>query len=390
MRTPAPQLTASAMDPCFRAEEVSFVVAQIAGNAETAVAAERRSWIDQVLGRRRRRGGPALRAGERVGAHLDRHSTWLHNSLRGAAALAGAVLAADLVHAEHAFWVVLGTLSVLRSNALSTGQSVVRALLGTVLGIIVGAGIVLAVGTNTTLLWVLLPPAILVTGVAPAAISFAAGQAAFTVTAAHPLRPAGPGGLKTGFIRVADVALGGAVSLVVGLLLWPRGAGSVLGTALAEAYVDAAATSPMRSTGRGRRDADAPTAEALRAASASRRLDDTFRGYLAERGSKPVPLEDVTQLVNGVAGLRLHGDAVSDLSRRDGPAQQQLVAARWTWRRGSRRSRRASPAGARCRDRPRRTIRPRTRAPPWRRCGQRTISKPSAGSRLRSSSLPAP
>ena len=41
----------------------------------------------------------------------------------------------------------------------------------------------LAVGTNTTVLWVLLPAAILVTGVAPAAISFAAGQAAFTVTA---------------------------------------------------------------------------------------------------------------------------------------------------------------------------------------------------------------
>ena len=63
----------------------------------------------------------------------------------------------------------------------------------------------------------------------------------------------------------------------------------------------------------------------MRAASASRRLDDTFRGYLAERGAKPVPLEDVTRLVNGVAGIRLHADAVADLSRRDGPAQQELV-----------------------------------------------------------------
>jgi len=318
--TPA-SVTASALDPCFRAEEVSFVVGQIAGNAETALAAERRSWIDQVLGRQPTNVAALLSsAGERVGAHLDRHSTWLHNSLRGAAALAGAVLAADLAHAEHGFWVVLGTLSVLRSNALSTGQSVVRALLGTVVGIIVGAGIVLAVGTNTTLLWVLLPPAILVTGVAPAAISFAAGQAAFTVTALILFDLLAPGGLETGFIRVADVALGGAVSLVVGLLLWPRGAGSVLGTAVAEAYVDAAAyvADAIHRGLDGGPDGDAPTAEALRAASASRRLDDTFRGYLAERGSKPVPLEDVTQLVNGVAGLRLAGDAVSDLWRRDG------------------------------------------------------------------------
>jgi hypothetical protein len=305
MRSGVPS-TASALNPCFRAQEVSYVVAQIAANAETAVAADRRGWLDQLLGRAPT-GIPDLLAvaDERAAAHLDRHSTWLHNSLRGAAALAGAVLAADVVKAEHAFWVVLGTLSVLRSNALSTGQSVVRAVLGTVAGMVVGAVIVLVVGTNTAVLWVLLPPAILVTGVAPAAISFAAGQAAFTVTALILFDLLAPGGLQIGLIRVEDVALGGAVSLAVGVLLWPRGAVEVLGTALA--------------------------AEALRAAGASRRLDDTFRGYLAERGSKPVPLEDVTRLVNGVAGIRLHADAVDDLWRRDGvsdgdgPARQDLV-----------------------------------------------------------------
>ena len=43
------------------------------------------------------------------------------------------------------------------------------------------------------------------------------------------------------------------------------------------------------------------------------RLDDTFRGYLAERGAKKVPLAEVTALVTGVAGLRLAADAVIDL-----------------------------------------------------------------------------
>ena len=37
------------------------------------------------------------------------------------------------------------------------------------------------IGTNTTLLWFLLPPAVLLAGLAPAAISFEAGQAAFTL-----------------------------------------------------------------------------------------------------------------------------------------------------------------------------------------------------------------
>jgi hypothetical protein len=77
----------------------------------------------------------------------------------------------------------------------------------------------------------------------------------------------------TGLIRVEDVALGGAVSLVVGLLLWPRGAVQVLGTALAEAYVDAAA-------------------------------------YLADA-------------IHGAGAST--ADAVADLSQRDGPAQQDLV-----------------------------------------------------------------
>ena len=51
---------------------------------------------------------------------------------------------------QHAFWVVLGTLSVLRSNALSTGQNAIRGLLGTVVGFVIGALLLAAIGTNAT------------------------------------------------------------------------------------------------------------------------------------------------------------------------------------------------------------------------------------------------
>src|SRR6202034_4043700 len=57
--------------------------------------------------------------------------------------------------------------------------------------------------------------------------------------------------------------------------------------------------------------------DAARAAAASRRLDDAFRTYLAERGAKPVPLADVAGLVTGVVGLRLEADAILDLWRGD-------------------------------------------------------------------------
>ena len=139
------------------------------------------------------------------------------------------MLVANLTGVQHAFWVVLGTLSVLRSNALSTGQNALRGLLGTVAGFVVGALLVALVGTNTTVLWLLLPLAVLFAGLAPAAISFAAGQAAFTLTLLILFNILAPEGWEIGLVRIEDVAIGGAVSLAVGLLFWPRGAGAALG-----------------------------------------------------------------------------------------------------------------------------------------------------------------
>ncbi len=306
----------SALDPAFRAQELGFVVSQIATNVDFAAAADRRGWRDRFLGRQPPGLARTLSAAhERAGSHAARSSVWLQNSVRGAIGLGLAVLVSKISGVGHAFWVVLGALSVLRSNALNTGQTVVRALGGTLVGFVIGAVIVTLVGTDTTVLWFLLPPAVLLAGLAPATISFAAGQAAFTLTLLILFNILQPEGWRIGLVRIEDVALGAAVSLVVGLLFWPRGAASALGRALAEAYMQSArylARAVEFGVGRGD-DSAAPTDEAVEAASASRRLDDTFRTYLAERGEKPVAMADVTSLVTGVGGLRLAGDAVLDL-----------------------------------------------------------------------------
>ena len=182
--------------------------------------------------------GPVTSAKERALAHLDPSSSWLHNSLRGATGLALAVLVAQLTSVQHGFWVVFGSLAVLRSNALSTGQNAYRALLGTSAGFLVGGALVALIGTNTVVLWILLPFVILFAGLAPSAISFVAGQAAFTVTLLVLFNLLVPVGWKLGLVRIEDVAIGGAVSLGVGLLFWPRGAANELGRALGRAYVE--------------------------------------------------------------------------------------------------------------------------------------------------------
>lgn len=196
-------------------------------------------------------------------------------------------------------------------------------MLGTVVGIVVGGLVVTLVGTNQAVLWILLPISILVAGLAPAAISFAAGQAAFTLTLTIFFNIIQPVGYRIGLVRIEDIAIGCAVSLVFGVLFWPRGAASALGRALGEAYettgdyLARAVRYGVHRCERGVPSLPRPVPESTRAAAASRRLDDAFREYLAERGRKQSDLATVTALVTGVVAPRLAADAVLALWERE-------------------------------------------------------------------------
>jgi hypothetical protein len=328
----------SALDPSFRTQELAYITEQIAANVDYAAAAWRRTWVQRVLGRQPSGfAGPLSSARERALAHAEPSSSWLHNSLRGAAGLALSVLVADVTSVQHGFWVVFGALAVLRSNALSTGQTVARAIAGTTIGFLVGGALVALIGTNTTILWIVLPFVVLFAGLAPAAISFLAGQAAFTMTLLVLFNLLVPVGWKIGLVRIEDVALGSGVSLLMGFLFWPRGATNELSRALGRAYITASSyLAHAVSHAVACCDPTAPATEYPRAlgaeaAASARRLDDTFRGYLAERGAKKIPLAEVTALVTGVAGLRLAADAVLDLWTADGsppPGGRERAAAR--------------------------------------------------------------
>ena len=153
-------------------------------------------------------------------------SPWFRDSVRGAAALAAAVLVIQFVSVQHAFWVALATLSVLRSDALGTGARVFSALVGTVVGIVAGGMLIYAIGTDEPVLWAVLPGCILVAAYAPRAVSFAAGQAGFSMMVLVIFNLIAPTGWTLGLTRVEDVAIGCAISLAVGVLFWPRRADS--------------------------------------------------------------------------------------------------------------------------------------------------------------------
>jgi len=256
----------------------------------------------------------ALQAGEHAAVeHTSPRDIWFRNSLRGAVALAIAVYIAQRSGLQHGFWVVLGTLSVLRSNALGTGWSVLTALAGTAVGIVVGAALVIAIGSHSTVLWILLPLAVLLGSYAPRAISFAAGQAGFTVVLFVLFNLIQPVGWRIGVVRVEDVAIGFAISLGVGLLFWPRGAAALLRENLATAYsrnADYVVAAERELVG----SAATAAGEASAAATAAHRLDDAYRQALVERALKNEGSESIVPLVAGAARVRRAAQSLSALA----------------------------------------------------------------------------
>jgi uncharacterized membrane protein YccC len=304
---------AQTLSVAVRAMVADALIATRRADPET-IAARRRGWYraqPQETTAERRMAALSGAAGV-MARHASLRSVWFQNSLRGSLALATAVLVADVSGVQHGFWVVLGALSVLRTNAASTGSTALRALGGTVIGFAVGALLLLGIGTSAPALWVALPIALAVAAYASGALPFAVGQAAFTVMVVVLFNLLQPVGWKLGLLRVQDVAMGCAVSLVVGVLFWPRGASSVVGDDLADAFRRGAAylTQSVDWALGARRD---PPDAGAAAVTAGIRLDEALRGFLAEQGAKQLSKEDLWVLVTATMQLRLTATTLAGL-----------------------------------------------------------------------------
>ena len=171
-----------------------------------------------------------------IRAHLESPSTVLQGSLRVAIGLALAVGVARAFDLSHAFWVVLGTIQVLRSNALGTGRTIIQAVVGNAIGVVIGGLFALAAGNHPALMWAAFPVAVFGAAYAATTIGFMLSQAAFTINLIVAFNLISPAGWQVGLVRIEDLLVGALISLVVGLLLWPRGARRELARALAGVY----------------------------------------------------------------------------------------------------------------------------------------------------------
>lgn len=326
----------SAVYRSFTARLLAGAVRNVAADAlivtrsadRQAVAAERARWLRgpgaAAVPRARIPSLDALR--RRAVDHAGLRSVWFLNSLRGALALASAVAIARELDLQHAFWVVLGAITVLRTNAASTGATALRALAGTAAGFVIGSALMLGVAGHTSWLWAALPVAVLVSAYTPGTALFAVGQAAFTVFVIVLFNIIVPLGWRVGIIRVEDVALGVGVSTLAGLLFWPRGANKVVRNDLADSFhADGLYLVRATAWALGLRQA-APEGET--AVRASVRLDDAVRAFNTEQGTKRVPKQELWKLVGGERQLRLSAQSLADVPDTEPslpPAQSRLL-----------------------------------------------------------------
>jgi uncharacterized membrane protein YccC len=286
-----------------------------------AAAADARPVLMRVLGRQLPQTGASVRVLSEAQAvaiipsgYLVTRAVVVRNSLRTGLGLALAVATTHVFPVQHGFWVVLAAMSVLRSSALSTGTKVLRAVIGTVVGFVLGAVLIELIGVDPVVLWTALPIVAFVAAYVPNVFSFAAGQAAFTMLVLIVFNLIVPSGWRVGLIRIEDILVGGAVGVMVSLLLWPRGSGDAVSAAIdvaSEVGARYLRTAVSRIThGTSATAVDALSHEAL---TASRTIDNAVRQYLSESGGPLDGRSPVIRAANRAIRLRSAADLIADI-----------------------------------------------------------------------------
>ncbi|MET8259052.1 FUSC family protein [Micromonospora sp. NPDC005205] len=157
-------------------------------------------------------------------SHLAPRSAHLHSSLRLAVALAIARVAAGVLELTHGFWVLLATLTVLRTSAADTRTALRPAVLGTIVGAAVSGGVMLVVD-EPIVYAVVLPVTLLLAFGVGQLLGPVWQQALFTVLLTVVFAQLSPEGWRLAEARLVDVLLGAVIGVLAGVAMWPRGAG---------------------------------------------------------------------------------------------------------------------------------------------------------------------
>ncbi len=158
----------------------------------------------------------------RVRGELSWSAPWFRNSFRLGLALALALTIVELTGVQRGYWVVLGTLSVMRLDLLSTGRTAWQVVQGQLLGFCLGVLIIPLTTDAHWLAWVLLPPLAFAQGYVANNKGIIVQQMMFTALLVDLVMVTSPR-RDIALLRLTDVLIGLAVAIVVSVLVFPRG-----------------------------------------------------------------------------------------------------------------------------------------------------------------------
>lgn len=216
----------------------------------------------------------------RLRAHLTPRSVYLQNALRLAFGLAAARVVAGVLDLSHGFWVILATLSLMRTSAVASRAALLPAFAGTVAGAIVAGAVLTVVGYDTAAYAWALPIVMIASFAAGPVLGLAAGQAGFTVVVAMIFAQVAPADWRLAEARLLDVVVGGLVGALIGAAVWPRGGGGEV-RRVAAAGLRAGADEIVATIGllTGSGGGTEPSADLSRLAGL---FDDTYAQYRTE------------------------------------------------------------------------------------------------------------
>lgn len=192
--------------------------------------------------------GPVRLGITRLRGQLTLRSVWFRNALRVAVALAAARALAGVLDLSHGFWVLLATLTLMRTTFSATRAAVGPALLGTLVGAVIAVPMLVVLGGDDVAMAVLLPVLIVTALAAGTLLGPAYGQAGFTLTVAALFAQVYPTTWSLAEWRLLDVSIGASLGVLAGLLAWPRGASGQLVAQCRDA-LRRAATAMVATTG---------------------------------------------------------------------------------------------------------------------------------------------
>ncbi len=216
----------------------------------------------------------------RLRENLTPRSVAFQGALRLAAALAVARLIAGELDLSHGFWVLLTILTVLRASAAETRSTLRPALIGTVAGSVVAA-LLLLLGLDP-LVYVVALPLVMIAGFAAGPLlGLGWSQALFTLVITLVFAQVTPVDWRLAEVRVADVLVGAAIGVLIGLFAWPRGGAGELHRATGTFLASAAAV--VRETVAVMANGTTPGDALPRARFAGQLAEASFALYQSER-----------------------------------------------------------------------------------------------------------